>query len=275
VHAAWTRDADGTKTKTKTRRRDDEMTTEIDLVDAFRRFRIDSAVIGPGLANGAALETVEALRDVASACVVDADGLKALEPTNVGEDGEEAPRTRNPRALATPNKMELWRLVRKASGAFEGGVKTMDLNAREDREKIANALRRYVGYNFLVKGEEDYLFMQHWDVVPTVCDSERAANGVASIVRLGFDGVGSPKRSGGQGDVLAGVLAVFLLWASRADGKTITDSVDDYVAAVAAACFLVKAASSAAYAEHGRGAHAEDVLARVAPTFMTHLEPEL
>ena len=113
--------------------------------------------------------------------------------------------------------MELWRLVRKASGAFEGGVTTMDLSAREDREKIASALRRYAGYNFLVKGEDDYLFIQHWDVAPSVCDSERAANGDASIVRLRFDGVGSPKRSGGQGDILAGVLAVFLLWSQRTD----------------------------------------------------------
>ena len=108
-----------------------------------------------------------------------------------------------------------------------------------------------------------------------MCDSERAASGDASIVRLRFDGVGSPKRSGGQGDILAGVLAVFLLWSQRTDATTASDRLDDYVAAVGAACFLVKAASSAAYREYGRGAHAQDVLARVASTFMAHLEPDL
>lgn len=274
VHEAWSRDAReatrGAKTETET-----ENERSIDLVEAFGRFRIDNAVIGPGLGRGAALEAVEALREVAAACVVDADGLKALEPTSADEDGAKAARGRNPTALATPNKMELWRLVRKASGAFEGGVTTMDLSAREDREKIASALRRYAGYNFLVKGEDDYLFIQHWDVAPSVCDSERAASGDASIVRLRFDGVGSPKRSGGQGDILAGVLAVFLLWSQRTDAETATDRLDDYVAAVGAACFLVKAASSAAYREYGRGAHAQDVLARVASTFMAHLEPDL
>ncbi len=275
VHEAWSSDArPGRASGTASDDEEEESTTTNDLVEAFGRFRIDNAVIGPGLGGGAALEAVEALREATAACVVDADGLKALAPTSGDEDGAEARRGRNPTALATPNKMELWRLVRKASGAFEGGVTTMDLSAREDREKIASALRRYAGYNFLVKGEDDYLFIQHWDVAPSVWDSERAANGDASIVRLRFDGVGSPKRSGGQGDILAGVLAVFLLWSQRTDAETATDRLDDYVAAVAAACFLVRAASSAAYREYGRGAHAEDVLARIASTFMAHLEPD-
>ena len=68
---------------------------------------------------------------------------------------------------------------------------------------------------------------------------------------------------------MLGVLAVFLLWSQRTDATTASDRLDDYVAAVGAACFLVKAASSAAYREYGRGAHAQDVLARVASTLHT------
>ena len=82
--------ATGTRERDGERRRDGESTTTNDLVEAFGRFRIDNAVIGPGLGGGAALEAVEALREATAACVVDADGLKALAPTSGDEDGAEA-----------------------------------------------------------------------------------------------------------------------------------------------------------------------------------------
>ena len=93
-----------------------------DLVEAFGRFRIDNAVIGPGLGGGAALEAVEALREVDGGV---RRGRRRVEGAGADERGRGrrggGGEGRNPTALATPNKMELWRLVRKASGAFEGG----------------------------------------------------------------------------------------------------------------------------------------------------------
>lgn len=61
----------------------------IDFVEVFGRFRIDNVVIGLGLGCGVVLEVVEVLREVAAACVVDVDGLKALESMSVDEDGVE------------------------------------------------------------------------------------------------------------------------------------------------------------------------------------------
>ena len=178
----------------------------------------------------------------------------------------------------------------------------MDLREAADRTEVARALREYRRFDFLVKGDDDYLFVPDRDeddpsVFQSVVDringassstrsDEEDARGEDArasaeitergvlVVRLPC--VGSPKRSGGQGDVLAGVLAVFLFWCRRASvdaDPAPTDALLDRVAAVAAACRLVKLAARDAYANLGRGLIATDVIDRIPRVFMRELEP--
>jgi len=294
VHAGWAQDATTTTTGTPT-------TSDVvdGVLDIVRRYRIDAAVVGPGLDDGAGLECVEAMTRTLGTCVVDADALKTLTPereTTTTRDGGDAP-------LATPNKMELWRLVQKVRpDAFPDGVTTMDLREEAHRTRVARALREYRRFDFLVKGDDDYLFVPRRDeddpaVFAAVVDrlnadpttetddedagEDDAARGVCAsttedgvlVVRLPC--VGAPKRSGGQGDVLAGVLAVFLFWCRRtplAVDRTPADALLDRVAAVAAACRLVKRAARDAYADLGRGLIAADVIDRIPRAFMRELE---
>jgi len=296
VHEGWARDAAAAPAATTTR--DGENAVVDGVLDIVRRYRIDAAVVGPGLDSGAGLECVEAMTRALGTCVVDADALKTLTPGRETKrrDGGDAP-------LATPNKMELWRLVDKVlPEAFPGGVTTMDLREAADRTEVARALREYRRFDFLVKGDDDYLFVPDRDeddpsVFQSVVDringassstrsDEEDARGEDArasaeitergvlVVRLPC--VGSPKRSGGQGDVLAGVLAVFLFWCRRASvdaDPAPTDALLDRVAAVAAACRLVKLAARDAYANLGRGLIATDVIDRIPRVFMRELEP--
>lgn len=177
-----------------------------------------------------------------------------------------------------------------------GSVKEIDLENVEHREIIARELAsRFRTLSVLVKGETDYLFIPFIpngiatraltrpeflefgdDSVAVEYDifvDDEQSEWDTVCVRLPFRG--APKRCGGQGDILSGVLAVFLMWARRTEESNLTDgSADyiaskyaDYIAAVAAACYLVKASARAAYVELGRSMQAEDVLARVASQF--------
>ena len=260
-------------------------------------FRIDSVLIGPGLGAKDVLDVHEIvpspMRSPMS-CVIDADGLRTLTP---------GVRTLSStpwlRPLATPNKMELWRLLQKGEHTtmapllFSGGVHTMDLSLKEHRDRVSNLLSTmYPDINFLVKGEVDHLFMsfdrgcfeKHHELSSYDVFDERdswetdsSEHETKLCVRLPYSG--APKRCGGQGDILAGILAVFLAWArKRLKDDTVhlepVELIYEYVAAVAASCYLVKASAAAAYERHGRGAQAEDILSHISTEFRRRLEPD-
>ena len=80
------------------------------------------------------------------------------------------------------------------------------------------------------------------------------AKGRVDIVSNGdrteeFAGAASPRRVGGQGDILAGALGLFLAWAP-----------DDYFAACGAASELCRAASAEAFAKKGRATITSDIV---------------
>lgn len=262
---------------------------------ALRDFRIDGVVVGPGAGAKDYVDAYEAFVGDETPCVIDADALRMLTPERARRESRSQPWLR---PLATPNKMELWRLLQKGECAetapelFPGGVHTMDLRLKEHRERVYDSLSlMYPDVNFLVKGEVDHLFItggtvshqdgcslldrcaerELWDVaVSSVDDVSRCY-----CLRLPY--AGAPKRCGGQGDILAGILAVFLVWARK---RTTTvalldvDRMHEYVAAVAAASYLIKASAAAAYERHGRGAQAEDILSEISTEFRNRLEPD-
>ena len=76
------------------------------------------------------------------------------------------------------------------------------------------------------------------------------------------DAVSGLRRSGGQGDLLAGSLATFLAWQSDAFKEWPKDSVLAF-ACCQAACRFIRSVSHVAFTHHGRS------------TSVTHMIPEM
>jgi ATP-dependent NAD(P)H-hydrate dehydratase len=186
--------------------------------------------------------------------------------------------------IATPNKMELFRLIQADQRLTEREdaesakkhcrivtINEVDLECEEFREEVVGkALKRFAPMHFLLKGETDWLFLNH------LKDSSRESS---EFIALDV-GTGAPKRCGGQGDILAGILATFLGWAfaiawrSRLIAPKVQGSDQAYercrelfISACASACFVTRASVRSAFSEHGRGLQASDVLHHISKTF--------
>uniref|UniRef100_A0A7R9VTJ1 ATP-dependent (S)-NAD(P)H-hydrate dehydratase n=1 Tax=Chlamydomonas euryale TaxID=1486919 RepID=A0A7R9VTJ1_9CHLO len=72
----------------------------------------------------------------------------------------------------------------------------------------------------------------------------------------------TPKRCGGQGDVLAGIIATFVSWATRPGASR------DLLVASYAACALLRTSSHTAFGKADRAMIASDVIAELQPTFL-------
>jgi len=186
----------------------------------------DVVVLGPGL--GLREETVEAVRVIISKLsgrkplVVDADGLKAL--------AGHLELVRGGPNVLTPHAGELAILTGVRPGT-----------ALEDRARAAMQLAREAGCTVLLKG--------HVDVVT---DGERVK----------FNGTGNPGMTvGGTGDVLTGVVAVFLAW-----------TLDPFRAASSAA-FINGLAGDLAALEAGPHLTPVDVIQKIPEAHALALDP--
>ena len=161
--------------------------------------RMDAIVVGPGLGRDPTMSEI-AKRIIAFAherdvpLVIDADGLRVLM--------EDQGLIREGHVVLTPNKAELDRFSAQIAGSRGDPPPTTTI-----------ARARYVtsqldGPVVVAKGEADIVAL---DVIVESTD------GAAMPYRrhLVCDEPGSPRRCGGQGDVLAGAIAVFLAWATR------------------------------------------------------------
>ena len=84
---------------------------------------------------------------------------------------------------------------------------------------------------------------------------------MSPITALVCDGEGSPRRCGGQGDLLAGSTATFLAWALRHPLARTPLAGRPTVVAAHAACAVVREAGRLAYSRLGRATLASDMLA--------------
>lgn len=119
------------------------------------------------------------------------------------------------------------------------------------------------------------------DAIAAVQASPAAGAGGAAVEELalavGGDGdassAGSPRRCGGQGDVLAGVLGTLLAWAARApplsaDGAALPPPLPGALLACAtSAARVTRAAASAAFAAHGRATTTPEIIAALGRAF--------
>ena len=169
--------------------------------------RMSALVVGPGLGRDPTMcETAK--RIIAAACekdiplVIDADGIRL-----VMEDEDVSLVGNNGRVVLTPNKAELDRF-RGCGWGGECGTSTI---LASDVAHILN------GPVVVAKGEADVVVTH---AIGDVEDMPENAHleGLHEYSRSYVcDELGSPRRCGGQGDVLAGTIATFLAWSTRSE----------------------------------------------------------
>lgn len=202
--------------------------------------RVHALVVGPGLGRADAardlLKTVVAkARSLSLPLVVDADGLHfvAQDPDMVR--GYQ-------RALLTPNAAELQVLCNAVLGAR---------TAVPDRAEAARQLARGLGnVTVLAKGPED-----------VVTDGR---------VSVHCREQGSPRRCGGQGDIVSGAAATLMHWSHAADapaGDGAAGQLAPAPLAALGAAMLVRRCSRLAFQKMARSTLASDMLAEMRTAF--------
>ena len=229
---------------------------------------MDAIVVGPGLGrDDVILETarmiIEEARALGKPIVVDADGMYLVTRAPDAVRGYS-------RATLTPNANELARL---AAGVVE------ERNAEERNAEERNAEERNAEEKNAASGGNaslGVLVSERLGGATVVCkgaaDEACVANGGRATVRT-VDVRGSNRRCGGQGDVLAGTVAVFQAWRAAADAeaaKVERDGEDDEndadaeaeaaAEAAAAACSVVRLAAREAFAKRGRSMVTGDLI---------------
>ena len=207
---------------------------------------LSALVVGPGLGRDETHQAVAALvvqRAVAASLpmVIDADGMRiVLEQPELVAGSKWT--------VLTPNKPEYQRLLdafaSKLGTVADGGGG--DTAQADEIRALAQALN---GPAVVRKGPTDWIS----DGETVIANSEE----------------GSLKRSGGQGDVLAGSIATLLAWAHAAAGKQRLPAGGPPPPLLAAytGCMLTRRFSRAAFAKHRRSMTAPDLIAEIGETF--------
>ncbi|OAD56727.1 ATP-dependent (S)-NAD(P)H-hydrate dehydratase [Eufriesea mexicana] len=218
----------------------------LDQYDAIKQIRpwldrLHVIVIGPGLGRDdkifkTIVELISVCRDMKKPLIIDADGLFLIsqKPDIIKE---------YPGVILTPNAMEFSRLVK---GVLDKNILPTPMAKANDVKHLADVL----GKNVVVlhKGAKDVIADGHKGTEAVSC-------GLA----------GSGRRCGGQGDLLAGALAVFWWWAICAGNSESTLSPP--IAASYAACRLVRECNASAYKVKQRGMLTTDILEQIQPVF--------
>lgn len=200
----------------------------IEEVDKWME-RFDCLVIGPGLGRDQFLldcvsEIMKHAKRSNIPMVVDGDGLFLV--TNCIDLVRDYPL-----AVLTPNVNEYKRLVQK--------VLDSDVNNQDGVKQLLSLSKGLGGVTILQKGHIDF-----------ISDGEKVS--AVSIY-------GSPRRCGGQGDILSGSVAVFLTWARQraAEEQLIMNPT---ILACIAASALLRHAASLAFQEKKRSTLTSDII---------------
>uniref|UniRef100_A0A1I8J3P8 ATP-dependent (S)-NAD(P)H-hydrate dehydratase n=1 Tax=Macrostomum lignano TaxID=282301 RepID=A0A1I8J3P8_9PLAT len=189
--------------------------------------RFHAVLVGPGLGRGECVAGAEA------------DGLAVVcsRPHLISGAG---------RVLLTPNIVELGRL---RSALCDGDSPDTDEAAESTARRISRSLGG--GVALLCKGPVDVAVIDNDD-----------GNAAASST-LTCSVVGSPRRCGGQGDVLAGLALAFANWCYA--GPASPASPHPALLAAFAASALTRRCSAAAFKVNRRAMLASDLLAQIGP----------
>ncbi|KAL2920957.1 ATP-dependent [Bienertia sinuspersici] len=202
--------------------------------------RFDCLVIGPGLGRDPFLldcvsEILKHARQLNVPLVIDGDGLFLVTNTLDLVSGY-------PLAVLTPNVNEYKRLVQK--------VLKCDVNDEESSAELLSLAKGIGGVTVMKKGKSDLISDGH-----AVCS--------VSIF-------GSPRRCGGQGDILSGrqviydIVAVFLCWARQylflVEGDQEIWEMSPTLTGCAAGSALLRKAASIAFKNKKRSTLTSDII---------------
>ncbi|GAX75769.1 hypothetical protein CEUSTIGMA_g3212.t1 [Chlamydomonas eustigma] len=220
--------------------------------------RLSCLVVGPGLGDDpltcqVAHDLIREARGMELPLIVDGSGINIISKSPHLVQGYS-------RCLLTPNISELGRIAKAVSVPLEG---TMGSDWQKNTQDIAEA---WGGPVVLSKGPVDI-----------ITDGKSL---------LECKAIASPKRCGGQGDVLAGLAGTYISWAmkkpavetesreksTRGDGyegqdmdNTTTCSQRIMMASLAA-CNIMRTSSKKAYQSADRGMGAADILPQITAT---------
>lgn len=217
-----------------------------------RELGIDAPGAAPGdsstLGTSSSTDAVCSPLERAVPLIVDADALWVVTRIPATVAG-------NRLAVLTPNTVEaarLWEAVvgtgsEEASGSASEAARSATSGgdgssiARVQAATAAEELSRAMGGVTVVLKQSIDRIAQALpdDVTKAVCDE-----------------VGMPRRCGGQGDVLAGVIATFVGWQHAANGTHASGP----VAAARAGCVLTKRAAARAFAKRRRATLTTDII---------------
>ncbi|XP_071742016.1 ATP-dependent (S)-NAD(P)H-hydrate dehydratase [Rutidosis leptorrhynchoides] len=191
--------------------------------------RFDCLVIGPGLGRDPFLldcvsDIMKHARESNVPMVIDGDGLFLVTNCLDLVSGY-------PLAVLTPNVNEYKRLVQK--------VLNCEVNDRDGPQQLLSLAKSIGGVTILRKGQTDY-----------ISDGE----GVEAVSIYG-----SPRRCGGQGDILSGSVAVFLAWARKRIGE-VDPGINPVMLGCIAGSALMRKAASVAFADKKRSTLTTDII---------------
>ncbi|KAG0372056.1 hypothetical protein BGX24_000800 [Mortierella sp. AD032] len=204
--------------------------------------RVHVLVVGPGLSRDkgmllAAKHAIESAKDQDMPIVIDADGLFLIQNEPAIIQGYK-------KAVLTPNLVEFSRLC---------DAMKVDTDDEEAELSAVQRLSQALGGVIVIqKGKAD-----------VISDGQKVHC---------IDSEGGLKRSGGQGDILTGVLATSLAWglAYEKDVWQHTHVVPQENIALTAcfgACLITRECSRLAFEKHRRALQSSDVLAEIGPFF--------
>eukprot|EP00250_Pteridium_aquilinum_P018831 c24214_g4_i2 orf=401-1423(-) len=153
--------------------------------------RFDCLVIGPGLGRDPFLldcvtEIIRNAKQKGIPLVIDGDGLFLITNNPELVCGY-------PSAILTPNVNEHKRLVAKMTDLVGmGPTEEQDINLEDPASQLKELAKKMGGLTIVQKGSADHI-----------------SDGVSVFAS---DFFGSPRRCGGQGDVLSGSIGVFMAW---------------------------------------------------------------
>ncbi|XP_012268652.1 ATP-dependent (S)-NAD(P)H-hydrate dehydratase [Athalia rosae] len=203
--------------------------------------RLHVIVIGPGLGREEKVfkviaDLISICRDLKKPLIIDADGLALIcqRPELVKE---------YPGLILTPNAVEFSRL---AKALLEKSIQPAPVAKVSDVKHLADVL----GKNVVVlhKGAKDVIVDGHKGTETLSC-------GVS----------GSPRRCGGQGDLLSGALAVFYWWAISAGPSEC--ALSPAMTAAYAASRLTRECNAAAFKIKQRATLTTDMIECIHPVF--------
>ncbi|XP_076066349.1 NAD(P)HX dehydratase isoform X2 [Oratosquilla oratoria] len=201
--------------------------------------RLHALVLGPGLGRRpqtfATLgHIIEAAKDRHLLLVFDADALFYLNENYDTLQGYS-------NAILTPNKVEFARLYR--------AIMKADMLADNVEPQHVQAVAKRLGVTIVCKGNVDVIC--HNDTMVT-CEVP-----------------GSPRRCGGQGDVLSGAAALLSYWSfGTTASNPAPPKVPPSVVAAWGACAITRRAANLAFQQKGRGTLTTDILNFVTQAFL-------